>query len=164
MNRLLKRFLVSLHSEAWKDRFGAEYQELMDRRPLDGFEFFDGLRSSLQSRISDLHVKDLPPVFLIVAGSAFSGYINLHTDEVQPTVFLIVFFTFVLTAWRPKHWWAWMIIAALSVPSSYLLANMAHIAAVDPPANFWSTLIAFIPAAIAAALGLGVRRIVDDLS
>lgn len=95
---------------------------------------------------------------LALAGAVLIGAVNLKTDEPQMAAALILLLVFALTLWKPKIWIAWATIAALSVPVSYSIANAVHLHASDPPSNVWVTLVAFLPAVIAAGLALGVRK------
>ncbi len=104
------------------------------------------------------------PFLAAFAAAILIGAVNLHTDEPQPAAALILLSAFALTMWRPKVWWAWASVAALSVPLSYVIAGAFHFYAVDPPSNVWVTLVAFIPAVVAAGLGLGIRSLQRPLS
>jgi len=96
----------------------------------------------------------------ILALWLLTGYVNIRSDEPQPSALVIVLSCFALTAVRPRLALFWVVLFAGSIPASYLLAAVLHIPVIDPPNGLhrWiSTAVALVPAAVAACAGLLAR-------
>lgn len=65
---------------------------------------------------------DMAAVPLLVVAAAFTGWVELRSDEVQPTVALLLLFTALLAFARPHKPWRWAVLMAAAVPLAYLAA------------------------------------------
>ena len=98
------------------------------------------------------------PVALIlaVAAGALAGYVDLHNDEVQATVLVIVVGAFLLGAAAPRRSGAIGAIIGLCIPAAHLYARVAHMVLSYETSWPW-TFLALIPALVAAASGAAAR-------
>jgi hypothetical protein len=108
-------------------------------------------------------------VLVAVLTAAFLGYVNLHNDEVQEPLLILLFPTFLLGFIRPRRAWVWAIIVGLGVPLSSLLAlkvgvfypcRPAHPYSCEPmtASTALSTFVLVAPALISAYLGVLLRE------
>jgi len=101
------------------------------------------------------------PLWLLVPGAlalaALVGWLDFHSDEVQPAVLLILVITAALSFAAPTKAWLWALIMGLSVEATYLVALSAGLVPRAPMTPVAGGLLALIPAAIGAASGVGVR-------
>ena len=94
--------------------------------------------------------------FLALAAGSFAGYVDLHNDEVQAAVLVIVVSGFLLGAAAPRRSGAIGTIIGLGIPVAHLYARATHM--VLPYETSWPwTFLALIPALIAAASGAAAR-------
>ena len=85
-------------------------------------------------------------ILAIIFGIIIS-YIDLHNDEVQPAVMLLLIFSFILGYKDPPRAWLYSLLLALSIITGYLFARLTGFVPKGPPPDnlFW-TLLAIIPA------------------
>jgi predicted cobalt transporter CbtA len=101
---------------------------------------------------------DLAAIPLVVLAAAFTGWVDLHSDEVQPTVALLMLFTALLAFARPRRPWRWALLMGVAVPLAYVVAPLLGVAPrAQPEPNLSATLIALIPAMIGAYAGVALR-------
>ncbi len=99
-----------------------------------------------------------------VTVSAFLGYVNLHNDEVQAPLAILLGASFLLGLLRPSHAWLWAGIVALSIPVSSLISlktgvyypcRPGHPYSCEPPtfSNAISTIVLLVPALFSTYVG-----------
>jgi len=88
---------------------------------------------------------------------AWLAVLDLHNDEVQPTVLLLLVGGFVLGLARPRRWGAWAIGLGLWVVAEPLIARAFHLAMAYPPNA--GAVLAFIPAGLGTGAGAAVARL-----
>jgi hypothetical protein len=100
------------------------------------------------------------PVALILALAAgtFAGYVDLHNDEVQAAVLVIVVSAFLLGLAAPRQAPAIGAIIGLCVPAAHLYARTTGMA-LSYETSFPWTFLALIPALVAAGSGAAARRL-----
>lgn len=102
---------------------------------------------------------DMAAVPLLVVAAAFTGWVELHSDEVQATVALLLLFTALLAFARPERPWLWGVLMAAAVPLAYLVAPLLGVTPrSQPEPNLAATLLALIPALLGAYTGAALRR------
>ncbi|MBV9645910.1 MAG: hypothetical protein JO043_00430 [Candidatus Eremiobacteraeota bacterium] len=65
--------------------------------------------------------------FALCAGT-FIGFIELHSDEVSPTLAAVGLFAALLGFAHPRGFWRWALIAGVSVPMCYVIGPAVGIA------------------------------------
>ncbi len=99
-----------------------------------------------------------------ISASAFLGYVNLHNDEVQAPLAILLGASFMLGLLRPRRAWLWAAIVALSIPVSSLISlktgvyypcRPGHPYSCEPTtlSNAISTVVLLIPALISTYAG-----------
>ncbi len=151
---VVKRLLLLMHSTPWRMRFGAEYAELLDRKPLDTFEILDAFRSSSHSHA---RLQSWAPLAVALAGALCSGFLSLRNGGPQSAAVAIMLFSFLLTIWKPQHWWLWLSVGTLSIPCSYAFAGIAHLVIATSSRTMWHGFGAFGPALVAATAAMCLR-------
>lgn len=108
-------------------------------------------------------------VLVAILTAASLGYVNLHNDEVQAPLLIVLLSTFLLGSGSPRRAWVWAIIIALGVPLSSLLAlktglvypcRPGHPYSCEPmtASTALSTFVLVVPALISAYLGVLLRQ------
>jgi hypothetical protein len=101
---------------------------------------------------------DLAVTPLVLAAALFTGWADVHSVEVQPTVALLLLFSAFLGFARPRHPWRWGLLMGASVPLAYAVLWLAGIAPrAQPEPNVAATLLALIPAMLGAYDGAALR-------
>ncbi len=86
-------------------------------------------------------------LLLTVAFGIIISYIDLHNDDVQPAVMLLLIFSFILGYKDPPRAWLYSILLALSIISGYLFSKqIGMVPKGPPPDNILWTFLALIPA------------------
>jgi hypothetical protein len=99
-------------------------------------------------------------IVVALLSSALCGLVSVRSAEVQPAVIVIGVTCFILGFALPNLAWLWALIVGLGVFLGYLVAGLVHYAVKAPPdPNIYGSLIAFVPAFIAAYLGAAARWI-----
>jgi hypothetical protein len=97
------------------------------------------------------------------------GYLNLHNDEVQVPLPLLLSSCFLLGWIHPRHAWVWAIIIGLGIPLSSLLALQIGVSYPCRPGHPYScepmtdgtavsTVVLVVPALISAYVGVRLRQ------
>lgn len=97
-----------------------------------------------------------------LAFSAFAVSVDLHNDEVQAAVLVILVGGFLMGALAPGHAWRWALLLGSSIFLGEVVGyhlGLVHMA-LDPGWNY-GTLVAMIPAFIGTYVGVGVRAAVS---
>jgi hypothetical protein len=99
------------------------------------------------------------PVALILALAAgtFAGYVDLHNDEVQAAVLVIVVSGFLLGAATPRQALAIAAIIGLCIPAAHVYARARHLVLPYEMTSWGWSFLALIPALIATGSGAGAR-------
>lgn len=97
------------------------------------------------------------------------GYVNLHNDEVQMPLAILLLSTFLLGFFQPKQAWRWAVIIGLGVPLSSLVSLKIGVFYPCRPGhpyscegagsvgNAVSTFALLIPALVSTYLGVLTR-------
>ena len=143
------RLLLRLYPEAFRARFGEEIAadfEAGAGRWLD-------LLVSIHRERRAAGLPALWPVLVALSLAAPIGYLDLRASEVQGIVLLILLGAGGFGLLWPRRAWLWALLFGLSVPVWHLFGRSAY--AVQP--NAFATLMALIPAVLAASVGAGLR-------
>ena len=109
-------------------------------------------------------VKKALLVLLAVGLGLAAGYVDMHNDEVQAAVLVVLVSTFALGLAQPRHAWRWALLVGPGVFLMYLLAGLfGYVSRAPAEPGPWATLIALIPALIGAYTGAGVRWVLGQL-
>ena len=98
-------------------------------------------------------------ILLTVAAGVVVGVTDLNSADVQGPVAVLFSAGFFLAAWHPDGAWRRGLMLGASVPFAHVIARLTDHAlpyTVDHPA---STLLAFVPAMVGTAVGVGVSRL-----
>ena len=109
--------------------------------------------------MNSLLTRTLIPLTIAVGIGCFAVYVDLHNDEVQAAVLILLVGGFVTGAIWPGGAWRWALILGLSI---FIGDNAApRLGVVGQPVlpMNWGTLIAIIPAFIGTYVGVGVRSL-----
>jgi hypothetical protein len=99
------------------------------------------------------------PWLLIIAIAAFAVSVDLHNDEVQAAVLVIVVGGFLIGAGWPAGAWRWALMLGLSIlVGEWMAPRLGWIARDVAPPN-WGALVALIPAFLGTYMGVGVRSL-----
>ena len=105
------------------------------------------------------HKSPLAVLAFAAAGAlgAFAGYTDLHNDEVQAAVLVLLVATFLPALVHPKGGWIIALLAGSCVPIAHLWARATGFA-LPYPSALPGTLLAFVPAFLGAYAGVLVRK------
>ena len=93
-----------------------------------------------------------------IAIGAFAVHVDLHNDEVQAAVLVLLVGGGLLGMIVPHRAWRWALILGLSIMVGDYAAPQLHLIARQPAPVNWGALVALIPAFIGTYVGVGVRR------
>lgn len=99
------------------------------------------------------------PLALSVAIGAFAVSVDLHNDEVQAAVLVLVVGGFLIGAIWPAGAWRWALVLGLSIFVGDNAAPRLGLVALPVQPMNWGTLIAIVPAFIGTFVGVGVRSL-----
>ncbi|HEX3928484.1 MAG TPA: hypothetical protein VHW65_10835 [Gemmatimonadales bacterium] len=103
---------------------------------------------------------DLVATALAVAIGAFAITVDLHNDEVQAAVLVLVTGGVILGFVRPARAWRWALILGLSIFVGEVLGAKVGLVRVHGGATWnFGTLVALIPATVGTYVGVGVRSL-----
>ena len=88
-----------------------------------------------------------------------AGWIDLHNDEVQAAVLVIVVSAGALGLWAPRLAFVAGLIVGLGVPLAHLYARMTGYQLPYPMGHYAESFIALIPGVLAAGIGAALRRV-----
>lgn len=97
--------------------------------------------------------------YLIALGFAiFTGYVNVHNNEVQAPAGLLLIFSFSFGLARPQAAWRWALLFGLAIPLSYWVSHLIGYTPTSRPVpNEISTTFVLIPALVATYSGVLIR-------
>lgn len=99
-------------------------------------------------------------VLIAVLFGVVISYIDLHSEEVQSAVLLLLIFSFVLGYKHPQKAWLYSLILGLSVITGFIFSRLTGFVPKGiPPDNIFSSLLALIPAYIGGYLGVFIKSI-----
>jgi hypothetical protein len=101
------------------------------------------------------------PFALAVAIGCFAVSVDLHNDEVQAAVLVLLVGGFVLGGIWPHAAWRWALVLGLSIFAGDNAAPRLGLSSTPVEPMNWGTLIALIPAAIGTYVGVGVRALMS---
>jgi hypothetical protein len=89
-----------------------------------------------------------------------AGWVDLHNDEVQATVLVIVVSAGALGFLAPRSAVLAGLVVGLGVPIAHLYARLTEFALPYPVHNYAESFIALVPAVLTAVIGAGVRKVI----
>lgn len=99
-------------------------------------------------------------ILLTLVFGIFTSYVDLHNDEVQPAVFLLLLFSFILGYKNPENAWLYSLLLGLSLIIGFLFSEIIGFKGVGPPpTNILWELLPLKPAFTGGYLGVFVRSI-----
>jgi hypothetical protein len=101
--------------------------------------------------------RTLIPLAIAVAIGCLAVSVDLHNDEVQAAVLLLLVGGFVVGAIWPNGAWRWALILGLSIFAGDNAAPRLGLVSLPVQPMNWGTLIAIVPAFIGTYVGVGVR-------
>ena len=111
---------------------------------------------SQEESLPTVLARTILPFALAVAFGRVAVAVDLHNDEVQATLLVLLTAGFTLGAIWPARAWRWALVLGLSIPVG------DHLLAQRPGPINWGTVVAVVPALIGTYIGLGVRRMIAD--
>jgi len=103
--------------------------------------------------------RTIVPVATAVAISCCAVSVDLHNDEVQAAVLVLLAGGFLVGTVWPRGAWRWALILGLSIFIGDNAAPRLGIVALPIQPINWGTLVALVPAFIGTYIGVGVRRL-----
>ena len=88
-----------------------------------------------------------------------AGWVDVHNDEVQATVLVLVVSAGTLGFLAPRHAFAAGFLVGLGVPLAHLYARLTAFQLPYPVHHYAESFIALVPAVLAAVIAAGVRRV-----
>ena len=96
---------------------------------------------------------------VLAAGfGAWAGYVDLHDDDVQASVLIVLGSTFLLGILFPREAWSTALVVGACIPIAHLYAAATGMALPYEASLPW-TVLAFVPSFMGAAAGMLVRRV-----
>ncbi len=103
------------------------------------------------------------PAFVVLAAALLlgivAGWVDLHNDEVQAGVLVIVVAAGLLGMWAPRLALLTGVIVGLGVPIAHLYARLTGYQLPYQMGHYAESFIALIPGVLAAGIGAAVRRV-----
>lgn len=103
--------------------------------------------------------RTIAPLATAVAIGCCAVSVDLHNDEVQAAVLILLLGGFVVGAIWPGAAWRWALVLGLSIFVGDNTAPRLGLVALPVQPMNWGTLIAIVPAFIGTFVGVGVRRL-----
>jgi hypothetical protein len=100
------------------------------------------------------------PAFAVAIG-CFAVWVDLHNDEVQAAVLVLLVGGFVMGAIWPGGAWRWALVLGLSIFVGDNAAPRLGLVGLPVKPLNWGTLIAVAPAFIGTYVGVGVRALLS---
>jgi hypothetical protein len=98
---------------------------------------------------------------LAVALAMFTGFVDMHNDEVQAALLVILVGSATLAFIEPRAAWRWALILGLSIPVTYLIVPLVDYTTPFQMDSYWGTFLAFVPAFIGAYGGVFLRWLIS---
>ena len=92
-----------------------------------------------------------------VGFGSFAVHVDLHNDEVQAAVLVLLVGGGILGLLVPHRAWRWALVLGLSIVVGDYAAPHLHLIAREPEPVNWGGLLALIPAFVGTYVGVGVR-------
>ncbi len=98
------------------------------------------------------------PYLLAGALGLFAGWVDFHSQEVQPCVLCLLVGGVAMGLAYPKRAWRWGVVLGVSIPVAWITGlALGGTPAFMPRPNLAATLLALIPALMAVYIGAGLR-------
>jgi len=92
------------------------------------------------------------------------GWVDFINNEPQPAVALLLLFTVLLGALKPRLAWLWALLCTAGLPLAYLLLSGLGLKPASWPApGLYATLLAVIPAMLGALGGVLINYLIRGL-
>ena len=102
--------------------------------------------------------------FLSLIGGMLVGFVDFINTEPQPAVALLLLFTVLLGALKPRLAWLWALLCTAGLPLAYLLLSGLGLKPASWPApGLYATLLAVIPAMLGALGGVLINYLIRGL-
>ena len=109
--------------------------------------------------MNSLLTRTFIPLAIAVAIGCFAVSVDLHNDEVQAAVMVLLAGGFVVGAIWPGGAWRWALVLGLSIVVGDNAAPRLGLVALPAQPMNWGTLVALVPAFIGTYVGAGVRAL-----
>lgn len=114
----------------------------------------DSGMTAVQERVAAVSFGFAVTLIASLLASWLTAYVDVHNDEVQAAVLVILVSTFLLGLVNPCRGWVYAIVIGLSIPAAYLACPVLGIVQkYPPPSNILPTFVAMIPAFLGAYSG-----------
>ncbi len=114
------------------------------------------MRLHMTARSSLARTFAVLPIGLALA--ALAGYVDQNEADVQMPALLVFGCAFVCSLLQPRAAWLWCLVAGASIPIGFGVARwLGHTAPFE--SEPYTSLIAFIPAVLGAAVGVGMHHV-----
>ena len=101
------------------------------------------------------------PCLAAIGVGCFAVSVDLHNDEVQAAVLVLLVGGFLIGAIWPAGAWRWALILGVSILVGDNAAPRLGMSAGPVEPMNWGTVIAMVPAFIGTYLGVGVRALIS---
>ena len=154
------RALLRLFPRRWRERYGEEYELILEATPPGLGTVFDVVRGALDARVREARPGPLVRGALLALCAAVVGWLDFHaTDDVQPVAAALLVLGFGFGVHRPARAWLHALVLFAAVPVAEAWHAMAH-GQVSPwqLLSVYQSVLALIPALVGAYGGALVGR------
>jgi hypothetical protein len=158
------RALLRLYPRRWRERYGDEYEAVLEAAPAGPGTVLDVLRGAVEAHAREMRPGEMARCALLALCTLVAGWLNVHTtDDVQPVAAALLVFGFGLGAHRPSRAWAYALLLAAAVPLSGAWDVLARHQGTSGAVQVLESVIALVPALLGAyagaVAGWTVRRV-----
>jgi hypothetical protein len=102
---------------------------------------------------------------LALVTGIFTAWVDVHNNEVQPAVLLLLLFGMLLGFAQPRGAWRWGLITGGCIPAAYFVLPLVGVTSVGQlPVPAYTTFIALIPAFIGTYSGVLASKLAHYIS
>jgi len=156
--------LLRLYPRRWRERYGAEFEALLEDSRHGAGQVIDVVRGALDARAREARggvtrMKRFVPWTILVACDLLIGWMNFHaTDDVQAVAAALLGAGFGFGLYRPRRAWLFAVLLFLAIPLSGAYAEaLGYHPGVTKPEPLYQTVIALLPSLAGAYAGVAVR-------
>jgi hypothetical protein len=155
-------WLVRLYPPRWRERYGAEFDALLEESGRGPRTALDVGRGALDARLREAVAgRRLLPWLALLAAAALVGWLDFHAgDGVQPVAGALLVLGFGFGWHRPRRAWLLAAVLFLAVPAAETARDaLAYHPGAVKPAPLYESVLALVPALVGAYAGAGLRRL-----